>query len=171
MRSACHRGAAGRQCFPTPQYSNAYQQLEEALAVEAEEATLRARSEAHKAFTEWVGEALVGGAAAAHAYVKGKGSHATPVIKGIDGSVRANPREVLEHHRDVWHAQWTEGRSVIENEGFWDELDLGNDGPELPPPLGVDELRTASRTFRHRTSVGPDGLHVRHFCLVSDGGL
>ena len=39
------------------------------------------------------------------------------------------------------------------------------------PPLGVEEIREASRSFKHKTAVGPDGLHVRHFGMTSDRGL
>ena len=150
--------------------------VREAIAAEKDEVTLlateagaAAAAQRRSGWEDWVVEAVTNGASGGHAYLRGKAWRPAVVRRRGDGAETGRHDEVLAVYREAWKQHW-----VKEDGGRCDEvsslLAAYPHGAPLPL-LRPAALREASRSFKARTSRGADGLHVRHFALLSDAAL
>ncbi len=132
--------------------------VEEGKAAEAEDL-----KGSKQRWTEWVTEGLGRGAKNAFKASRLPEAWKPTTAEEPDGTISGDPLKLLEAQRREYAALWMaeEGRA---KEWQWASCD------SLPRP-SAGELRAASRSFRAETSQTYDGLHVKHFSLLSDAAL
>ncbi len=112
---------------------------------------------------EWVTEGLGTGARNAFRASRLPEAWRPTTAEEPDGTISGDPLKLLDAQRREYAALWKaeEGRGKVWK---W----ASNDA--LPRPT-AGELRSASRSFSLGTSQTYDGMHVRHFSLLSDAAL
>ncbi len=111
---------------------------------------------------DWIREGFDAGARNAHAFSRLPAEWRPSVQKLVDGTITAEPTAILEGQRGKYAEMWAAGDSPG---GYsWKSR-------QALPRLQPGDLRTSSMTFRRRTATSHDGIHMRHYALLSDGAL
>ena len=156
-------GASGGQCLPASlpaSFGGHLAQLEQEL----DKAEASERSERSRTWSNWAKDAVHGSASKGHKFTRIPQGWEPTVAQLDGGTTTGEPRALLEDQRKAWAKLWTKGCS----EPFSWPSDL--ECPPLPA-LTPRDLRKASQAFPVKTAGAPDGYHVRHFGLLSDGAL
>ncbi len=138
------------------------QSLVSEARAELRASTATERTERSEKWREWVREGFERGARNAHAYSRLPAEWQPSTVLKPDGTVSAEPTAILEGQRRKFAEMWSAGD---EPGGYcWTQR-------QALPRLTPEELRASSRLFKVRTAVAQDGLHMRHYALMSDGAL
>ncbi len=115
-----------------------------------------------RSWKEWLRAGFDRGAKNAHAFMKlpaeWRPSHAT-LPSGLPS---AEPTAILNGQRDKYGKAW----AADDDEGRYTWPDR-----QSLPRLTPAELREASKSFKRATAIAYDGIHCRHYELLSDGAL
>ncbi len=119
-------------------------------------------TEKSRAWREWLRDGFESGAKHAFAYLRLPAEWRPSTVEGPDGLPTADPAKVLEAQRDKFVAAW----SADDDAGryAWQER-------SALPRLSPSRLREASLLFKKGTAIAYDGVHCRHYSLMSDGAL
>jgi len=134
----------------------AYQ--DEAKSLAAEEAA---------AWRQWARDSAVGSASKAHRFSREPEQWTPTTTQGDMGRATAAPKALLAEQVAGWSEVWQTSKGHPDRVFRWPEhLEV-----RQHDELGVASLRAASRSFPEETASTADGLHVRHFSLLSDEAL
>eukprot|EP00959_Pyramimonas_sp_CCMP1952_P303539 6351959-Pyramimonas_sp.AAC.1 len=101
---------------------------------------------------------------AVYAYLKGRGEQSVEVVEdaaGYTSCLTSHLTSQTSLYSSIWNAA---------SEPMPEPESLQNRPPmPIPSPVSEESIRKASSTFKHATCQ-PDGLHPRHFSMVSAGG-
>ena len=114
----------------------------------------------------WVEEAMHAGAGRAHRWSKLPRMWAPPAVLTVGGKWSAHTSDLLaaeaERLSSIWQPECGDGDVSDECLGSL---------PTGMPPISADMVRDAALSFPRRTAETYDGFHVRHWGLLSLGGL
>ncbi len=139
----------------------------ETMITEISEAEGRAEKERDRAAVEgwkhWLEKDFKRGARNAHRATKLDEEENPTAVRTAKGTLSANPMDFLRFQREKYRKLWNAAEEAFEYdwEGAIAQL----------PRLTVDEIRSASASFKESTASAFDGIHVRAYRLVSDRGL
>ncbi len=119
-------------------------------------------SERLKGWREWIREGVEAGARHAHAYLRLPAEWRPSTSTTPQGLPTADPAAILEGQRDKYAKAWAD-----DGDSGWYQCAKREALPRLSP----EDLREASRLFKRNTAVAYDGVHVRHYALLSEGAL
>ncbi len=162
------RPHAPRDPQPSPPGERHARQVEQAQGVmDAIDKDLQAQAqedgaEERRRWRDWLKEDAAAGAAHAHAYSRLPDEWVPTQAMDSQGVISADPNLLLEAIRSAYAAKWQAAER--QTRYAWRER-------EALTRLQPDELRAASLAFSKRTASTFDGLHPRHFALLSDQAL
>ncbi len=115
-----------------------------------------------RGWREWLREGFEAGAKHAHAYLRLPEEWRPSTATTPHGLPTADPAAVLEGQRAKYARAWADDG----DSGWYQCTDR-----EALPRLTPSDLRAASRQFKKSTAIAYDGVHVRHYAMLSDGAL
>ncbi len=119
-------------------------------------------AEERRRWRDWLREDAAAGAAHAHAYSRLPEEWVPTQATDDHGIISADPSAILEGIRAAYATKWQAAQR--QTRYAWRER-------EALARLLPDELRAASLAFAKGTASTFDGLHPRHFALLSDQAL
>ncbi len=151
-------------------------ELARAAACEGLDSAADAHAAASKAeWKEWVTKNLDAGAPHAHKFLRLPELWRPTTVTTPDGVVTADPMSLLDGHKrklsKVWDARDVDGEAMQGGARSNAAPPWHDEPPEALARPDIDELRQASRTFKHETLTTYDGIAMRHYDLLSDIAL
>ena len=131
-----------------------------------EELIAKEQAEGLAAWRKWLKDDADMGSGHAHASSRLPQAWIPKEAMTTDGILSGDPTALMEGERLKFMGLWLgseEDRKKMEGVGAW------TDGDRLRA-ITSDDIAQASRTFKNGTSSTFDGLHPRHFSMLSPGG-
>ena len=144
-------------------------QLLETATTVHEDTTNAETAFARRSWKEWLQEDSNAGNKHAHDSTRLPKEWTPASATDAEGAITADPHAIISEEwskfRKLWHA-------ATNYCGWWDPGNREHSNGEAGlPSLEHSALRQASCTFSHGTSSTYDGLHPRHFALLSNPAL
>ncbi len=115
-----------------------------------------------RGWREWLREGFEAGAKHAHAYLRLPAEWRPSTSTTSQGLPTADPAAILDGQREKYAKAWAD-----DGDSGWYQSTKREALPRLAPA----DLREASRLFKRTTAIAYDGIHVRHYAMLSDGAL
>ncbi len=123
------------------------------------------------AWTTWLRDGIDAGARNAHRYLRLPAQWRPQAVRAPDGILTADPAIVLQSYRDKYARRWNDG-DLKAAEAATRARPPWADAPRCAlPRTSAADIRLASRAFAADTGVAFDGMAMRHFSLLKEGGL
>ena len=142
------------------------EKLTAAIEAEVEEKITLEKTQGIAAWRQWLKADADLGNGHAHAYSRLPQAWISREAKGDDGILTGDPTQLMEEDRKKFYKLWESSdtaQTSAPKYGRWEKSD------ELRE-LNGDDILEAAKTFGHGTSSTYDGLHPRHFAMLSPQG-
>ena len=139
-----------------------------AVGIDAEvEAKITAeKNEGLAAWRKWLKEDADMGNGHAHAYSRMPQEWIPKEAKGDDGILTGDPTQLMAEDRTKFATLWNSADEAKEREPRYGKWDPSDDLRKLDG----DDILEGAKSFSHGTSSTYDGLHPRHFAMLSGQG-
>ena len=150
-------------------WESGLRRLQEQWTAVAADAERAAKAEALGGWSTWVEEALKGGAGRAHRFARPRVEKKLQRVVILDGMPHCDPLSRMEAACEKFCRIWG---AVAEDPGPFEELRRLNEGflADLPA-ISPADIPKAARSVSGTTPRSYDGLHPRHYGLLSGHGL